>query len=146
MTHPLVGKSITGVYLATDGGALRFDLAPDGDVPARPGTRLSIIARADGDCCSRSWIEGFDNPTALIGRVQSVDDIDMPDRGNPNDYDVIRYYGCKVTTDKGACVIDYRNSSNGYYGGSLVWPGPDAYFYGGVFDQNQSTLEWKNIA
>lgn len=31
--------------------------------------------------------------------------------------------GFKVTTDKGVIVIDYRNASNGYYGGSLSWPG-----------------------
>ena len=31
----------------------------------------------------------------------------------------VAYYGLKITTDNGRAVIDYRNSSNGYYGGSL---------------------------
>ncbi len=42
----------------------------------------------------------------------------------------------------GACVIDYRNESNGYYGGDLVWPGKAHHFYGGVYGQNVSTERW----
>lgn len=34
-----------------------------------------------------------------------------------NDY--LQYYGVQINTDKGAFTLEYRNSSNGYYGGSL---------------------------
>ena len=57
--------------------------------------------------------------------------------------DVIQFYGFKVSTDKGVLVIDYRNESNGYYGGSLTWPGD--YHYGGVFEQNISNGDFQDI-
>ena len=134
--NPLIGKTVRAVHLADDKGAIRFDV--DGCEP--------IIARADGDCCSHTWIEGLDTPSLLIGgEVTAVEDLAMPDLGQPDEYDVIEYYGCKITTTKGACVIDYRNSSNGYYGGSLSWPSDD-YFYGGVYGQNVSKEEWKQVA
>ena len=138
-TNPLVGKKILAVYLAEDKKAIKFDL--DGAEP--------IITRADGDCCSSTWIEYIETPENLLGTVAAVEDVDMPDKGSPAEYDVIAYYGCKITTDKGSCLLDYRNESNGYYGGSLDWPRKDgtaSYFYGGVFGQNVSNEDWKKIA
>lgn len=54
----------------------------------------------------------------------AVEEIAMPNLGNVDgvyrqDCDCVEYYGLKITTDKGRAVIDYRNNSNGYYGGSL---------------------------
>lgn len=135
-TNPLVGKIVTAVYLADDGGAIRFDV--DGGDP--------VVARADGDCCSHTWIESVDSPERLIGvPVVSVEDLEMPDLGSPDEDDVIAYYGCKIVTEKGDVVIDYRNESNGYYGGDLSWP-TDSYFYGGVYGQNVSTENWRLLA
>lgn len=143
--NPLIGKKITHVFLAADRKAIRFDV--EGGEP--------IVVHADGDCCSSSWIESLDAPNALLGMVRSVEDLDMPDLGSvaaqgedkTSGYDpeCISYYGCKITTDKGACVIDYRNESNGYYGGNLVWPGSGSY-YGGVYSQNVSKEEWREAA
>jgi hypothetical protein len=128
--NPLIGRTVVGVFIATDKKALRFDVE-DG---------AAIVARADGDCCSSTWIESADAPEMLLGKVVSVEDLAMPDSGQPDEYEVVAYYGCKITTDKGRCVIDYRNKSNGYYGGDLRWPGD--YYYGGVWGQNISTEEW----
>lgn len=114
MTNPLIGKTIEGVDIAEDRQALRFRIAG-----ADP-----IIARVDAECCSYTWIENIENVEALTGRVvRNAEDIDMPDLGNMPDRDVVAYYGFKIETDGGTCVIDYRNDSNGYYGGSLSWPG-----------------------
>lgn len=135
MHNPLVGKMITAIYLAEDMKAIKFDVL-DGD---------PIIAKCDGDCCSDTWVENIENPSAAIGSVVTVAaDIDMPDLGNMPDRDVVAYYGFKIETAKGTCVIDYRNDSNGYYGGSLSWPG-DESFYGGVFHQNVSEENWKEV-
>ena len=41
-------------------------------------------------------------------------------------------------------MIDYRNESNGYYGGNLCWD--DESFYGGVYGQNVSTMNWQNVS
>lgn len=134
--HCLIGKVVTAVHLADDNMAIKFDVA-DGE---------PIIARTDGDCCSHTWIENVENVEALIGAaVLSVRNIDMPEAPpRDNDYDVIAYYGCGIATAKGECILDYRNSSNGYYGGSLSWP-DDSYYYGGVHGQNKSTETWKRI-
>lgn len=137
-TNPLIGQTLVAIYLADDNQAIKFVIAGG----------VNIIARAEGDCCSHTWIENVKNAEALIGSpIVSVEDIQMP--GEPDkvtgEYDdVIAYYGLKLTTAKGDCVLDYRNSSNGYYGGYLVWLGE--YSYGGVFDQNVSTEVWKLIA
>ena len=49
----------------------------------------------------------------------------------------------KITTDRGHIIVDYRNESNGYYGGSLSWP--DDHFYGGVYGQNDSSIAWQEV-
>lgn len=88
----------------------------------------------------REFLKGKEFPCTVTG----VQDIEMPDLGQPDDeYDVVAYYGCKISTNKGDIVIDYRNSSNGYYGGNLAWP--DENFYGGVFGQNNSNNEWRPL-
>lgn len=136
--NPLIGKTVTRVFLSEDGGAIRFD-SSDGQ---------SLIVHADGDCCSHSWIEEVQGVEQLIGSpVVSVEDVgDMPDRpGNRRGHyeEEMAYYGCKITTEKGYALIDYRNSSNGYYGGNLAWPGD--YFYGGVFNQNGAEKNWQEV-
>lgn len=133
--HCLIGKTIIAVALADDAKAIRFDVS-DGE---------PITARADGDCCSNSWIENVENAEALVGTpVLSVADIDMPDSPYDHDtFDILAFYGFKISTAHGECVIDYRNDSNGYYGGSLVWPSADDHHYGGVYGQNVSRNIWK---
>lgn len=137
MENPLLGKTLTAIYLAEDQKAVKFEI--NGEEP--------IVARADGDCCSRTWIENVENPEVLVGSpILTVENLDMPqtprDEGDYDDVTVC--YGLKITTAKGTCTLDYRNESNGYYGGDLSWPGD--YFYGGVYGQNVSKEEWKKIA
>jgi hypothetical protein len=110
----LIGKRIKGFLIEPDGSYVTIEF--DG----HPAVRL----QAYGDCCSTSWIESVDAPAALLGTVRDVEEIDMPNLGNIDgqrhkDVDQVSYYGLKITTDKGRCVIDYRNDSNGYYGGWL---------------------------
>lgn len=110
----LIGKQIVAFALADDGADIRFDV--------KEGGPITLVAV--GDCCSLTWIESLDAPTALLGTVLDVEEIPMPDLGNIDGtrhqgVEVVDYYGLKITTDKGRCVIDYRNDSNGYYGGHL---------------------------
>jgi len=134
MTNVLIGKTLTGIKIADDKHALLFQMA-DGD----------IIARTDGDCCSHTWIENVELPARGFPCVVSgVVDLDMPDLGSPSECECIAYYGCKIITDNGDIVIDYRNESNGYYGGNLSWPGE--HYYGGVSGQNESTENWVEVS
>lgn len=134
--NPLIGKVITGLEISADRQALRFILS-DGE----------MILNADADYCSYTWIEHVDLPAlGFPATVLSVEDLSLPDQPASTfhtDSDVLAYYGCKITTDRGELVIDYRNDSNGYYGGSLSWPGQ--YFYGGVYGQNVSKHEWQKL-
>lgn len=130
--HFLVGKKITAVYLATDGHAIKFS-TDSGE----------IVAKTDGDCCSNTWIENVEMPDNLLGTVQSVEDLTLREEGE--DGELTQFYGCKIVTEKGICTLDYRNESNGYYGGNLSWP-DDNYYYGGVYGQNVSSEEWRKIA
>lgn len=132
--NPLIGKTITAIQLTTDKKAIRFVLADGADV----------VARADGDCCSSTWIEHISLPArGFPATVLEAGDIDMPDLGSPSEYECVQYYGFELKTDKGHMVIDYRNESNGYYGGNLSWP--DDYFYGGVHGQNVANDEWATV-
>lgn len=78
---------------------------------------------ADGDCCSESWFADITGVSAMVGgTVSRVDEISMDGynvkdgRGRQED-DMA--YGYKIVTDKGYGDIVFRNSSNGYYGGSI---------------------------
>ena len=106
----MVGKTITSIVLSNEKDELVLQFSDGSD----------MTLQAYGDCCSSTWIESIDAPDNLLGTVQSVEDIDMPDLGNQPDHDVMSYYGLKIVTDRGHAVIDYRNDSNGYYGGDLI--------------------------
>ena len=129
----LIGKIITDVKIANDKQALLF-ITDVGEVKVL----------CDADCCSTTWVEHIEMPAlGLPAKVLQAEDLEMPNLGDMPDCDVVEYYGFKITTDKGELVIDYRNDSNGYYGGSLTWP--DERHYGGVFRQNNSDEEWVAI-
>lgn len=136
--HILVGRTITNVLLAEDKKAMLFK-TDGGDV----------IARADGDCCSSTWIEGVETPAAgFPAKVSAVENLSGLPEEQGEYGEVTAHYGCKISTDKGDIVIDYRNASNGYYGGNLVWPvepGEYDYFYGGVYGQNISNNDWREL-
>jgi hypothetical protein len=138
--NPLIGKTLTGIKLAADRQALLFQTT-DGD--------FEVLV--DADCCSYTWVEHIELPAlGFPALVTAVEDLDLPETTERppstfhEDPEVLAFYGCKISTDRGEIVIDYRNDSNGYYGGSLSWPG-DGYFYGGVHGQNVSKKVWQDI-
>jgi hypothetical protein len=134
--HILEGKTILDIKIANDKQAIKF-ITDQGE----------IVAKCDADCCSHTWIESVELPCAFPALVNSIENLHLRD-DEEIDGETIRFYGCKISTNKGDIIIDYRNSSNGYYGGSLSWPDePDEedYFYGGVFGQNISSQQWVDI-
>lgn len=127
----LVGKTLTKIDVAADKKAIRFTME-GGE---------TIVAKCDGDCCSSTWIESVEMPAGdLPAKVLAVTNLDLPSQGDGHGDELIQLYGLKLTTDKGDLVLDYRNESNGYYGGNLSWPGE--YHYGGVFGQNVCSEDW----
>jgi hypothetical protein len=78
----------------------------------------------EGDCCSRSWIEHLEAPKDFVGAillgVQDGGVAEPPDYEPHEDDECVKFYETRFHTDKGDIILEYRNSSNGYYGGSLV--------------------------
>jgi hypothetical protein len=129
----LKGKKIIDMKIASDRLAILFVTETE-----------NIIVRADADCCSNTWIENIELPlNPFPCTVISDNDIEMPNMGSKSDDECIKYYGYKIITDKGHIIIDYRNESNGYYGGNLSFQ--DDGFYGGVYGQNISNEQWQTI-
>lgn len=135
MGNELIGKKIVDVKIAEDNLAMLF-VCESGD---------ELVVRVDADCCSYTWIESVELPAlGFPFTVIACDDLDINKEPLENEeYEYLQFYGAKITTDKGDMVIDYRNDSNGYYGGNIVWPGED--FYGGVYGQNETNMNWRDI-
>jgi hypothetical protein len=97
---------------------------------------LYIKFGAEGDCCSHSWIEHLEAPNDVQGAII----LDVSDGGSvawdnheceegKNEWgyiahtcghDCLRVYNTRFDTDKGSVILEYRNDSNGYYGGNLT--------------------------
>lgn len=89
------------------------------------GNEVFMVFDSFGDCCSTSWIESLEGDQDIIGNeiiniieheLPPLKD-DDPDFMFDNNFTQICNY--EIVTAKGSCVIDFRNLSNGYYGGSL---------------------------
>jgi hypothetical protein len=69
---------------------------------------------AYGDCCSSSWFEHMSGTEALIGgTVSAIETANATMNGQELQMDFISF-----STDRGRAVLEFRNESNGYYGGS----------------------------
>ena len=105
----LIGKTISGFNLDPDKCWIEFNTSD--------GEKLHYEAHAE--CCSYSWIESIEDLDNLIGEtIISVDEKDIDGR-QEEEHEWLQVYNYDLNTCKGSCTIDFRNSSNGYYGGSL---------------------------
>ena len=86
------------LYVVTDDGLLTF--------------------YTDADCCSESWIEHISAPK-LPAKILSIEDKELPDPPPSGRQEVDKAYSTIFKTDMGDFEVEFRNSSNGYYGGSL---------------------------
>lgn len=109
---PLAGKRLAGVAISEDQERLIFTL----------DDRRTVTYTAEGDCCSRSWIEHLTVPPDIEGaEVTAWAEQDMGEKETA-DWETIRVYQTSFATAKGEIVVEYRNASNGYYGGWLAGP------------------------
>ena len=114
----LVGRILKGVSLSEDKQTLTIDI--DGAGEKRYGV--------EGNCCSSSWIEYLEIPDGVLGsKVIEVEELSM-DESDENkkhcdrckESDCLQVYQTLIKTEKGTISLEYRNDSNGYYGGYLV--------------------------
>ncbi len=83
----------------------------------------SIAIGVEGDCCSKSWIEHLTVPDLKAGAtVFGVVAYEMPDirLNSDTEHDVTLLYELRIRTSLGDVVMEYRNYSNGFYGGYPV--------------------------
>ncbi len=114
----MVGRKLRSVELTNGRSDIEF-LFQDG---------YKAKFAVEGDCCSHSWIEHLELPGDIDGAtVLSVEDSapvsqDHPEHDEENDDggDSISVYNTSFKTDRGEIILEFRNSSNGYYGGSLI--------------------------
>ena len=121
----MVGRKLKSVELEEDKEKITFYF--------EDGTKKSF--RAGGDCCSSSWIEHLTLPDKVEGAtILSAREAGMePWDGHKCEetkrpygverrcgHDSLKVYHTIFQTDQGEIVLEYRNDSNGYYGGYLV--------------------------
>lgn len=109
----LVGKHITKVQMNAGKDDVRFIT-----------TTGNLDYYCYGDCCSESWVNHVNDIDNLMdATVTQVEEFDfhtllgVEPEPTRQDSDEVLFH--KVHTNKGTCLIEFRNSSNGYYGGSF---------------------------
>ncbi len=108
----LVGLRITRVQVSDDDEWIVFT--------DENGRELRYQCFAD--CCSQTWISDIQGLDALLGNVvRRV--VAYPERDAPDEENVVQeyvtIYSFTLETDHGRFDVEFRNGSNGYYGGSL---------------------------
>jgi hypothetical protein len=111
--NEIVGKTINKIFISQDYLKFETDL---GDV----------CYLVTGDCCSSSYFQDFYGVKNLLGKkVKEVKSVELipGDTLASNDEDCIQVYGYQIFFEGGygdmTAVFSFRNSSNGYYGGSI---------------------------
>lgn len=138
--NDIIGRQIDMVLLDQSKEFLRF-MFDDG---------TSIVWSAVGDCCSHSWfesVEAFD----FSGKVLRIDnpqiDEDESKRADDSDGELIRSYFMTVYSERGRLCLEMRNSSNGYYGGSIeTGEGPMSQYGDPLTDARDLPASWKQVA
>jgi hypothetical protein len=125
------GKHLQEIAVSNDGETtLRFVLETNDGFETRYVT-------TDGDCCSVSWwADVIGAYSAYGGLITCVKSLDLPQNEQERSrQEEDRVYGYEITTDFGAVTLAFRNSSNGYYGGTAY----DVDF------ENADKIDWSVI-
>jgi len=75
---------------------------------------------AEGDCCSNSWIEHLTVPDDVAGAVITAVLDGRMSQSDADEDRLLQVYNTHFRTAKGDIIVEYRNESNGYYGGYLT--------------------------
>jgi len=116
----LIGKTVQSVFLTDDKQGLKFE--------CDDGTYTFIL---DNSCCSNGWIEHVSGVEDLKGSTISDIRYIQMEHVIPSLQDVDLIYGVKFTHTSSEykfrteTFLEFRNSSNGYYGSSIyIWKNP----------------------
>ncbi len=128
----IIGKKISRLEIENGNKAIKITLDDGGH----------IIGTAFGDCCSESWIEHINLPSlGLPALVIGVEDGGEEELEN-SAYYLLQSYKLRIITDRGDIDIEYRNESNGYYGGDLIFDSTSDFFKS---EYLSPTTVWKEV-
>jgi hypothetical protein len=111
----LIGLRVEAMFVTEGEHALAL-------VTDRPADDSILLLDTEGDCCSESWWADATGVMQLLhAKIVSTEDIelDTPEDGRSRQ-DEDQAYGLRINTDHGSCDLIFRNSSNGYYGGTCL--------------------------
>lgn len=78
----------------------------------------------ESDCCSYSYFYEINNINQMLTWIsKDIEEIDMPEVPEQDEYTCTLAYGYKINTEGGYGLIVFRNDSNGYYGGWMKYVG-----------------------
>lgn len=106
----LKNKKIKSITMTTDKESFTFEM--------EDGTTSTF--GVEGDCCSQSWIEYMTVPNDMSGATLLDFEESSYVADTAPDHNCLKVYQSYFKTDRGDIVLEYRNSSNGYYGGYLT--------------------------
>jgi len=104
----IIGQTLKSVYINQD----KTDII----VECENGKFYPFVT--DGDCCSETWIEHVTLPWREE-KIEKVEEIDLGD-AMPTRQEHDCLYGISI----GSLHVEFRNSSNGYYGGYIEMAEP----------------------
>ena len=108
----LVGRTILSAKVSDDNSSIVLET-----------DQGEVIGDCYGDCCSQTWIEHLETPAQFPMKVAAVNEVYIEER--EIDYAHVKSYHTDIIAPNGERLrIEYRNSSNGYYGGSIEWGVP----------------------
>jgi hypothetical protein len=104
----IVGQKLTAIHFEKGSDVLRID------------TDAGVwTLSADGDCCSESWWEAYEDTGALGRVVTALEERPEWEAPEASRQECEMVYGFELRTTHGMLVFELRNASNGYYGGSF---------------------------
>ena len=111
----LIDKKLTAVYINEDKTVVKLQCDDE---------YIDLVA--EGDCCSETWFEHISLPYAFSEEkytIKSWEDMELG-KAIPTRQEEDELYGVKIGLEtvegyKYDLYLEFRNSSNGYYGGSL---------------------------
>lgn len=115
----LIGRGVVG-YEKIGEDEVALEVLGRGPEPAT----VKAYIRLTGDCCSESYFTDPDQFRELFGQtildVEERRDEYVPKGAAPSRQEETEWAFLVFTTSAGHVTIDWRNDSNGYYGGSVV--------------------------
>lgn len=118
----LIGKVVEKIYISND----------DQCFLKLVGSDFEVCLEAEGECCANCYFSEIYNADSLRGReIEGIDFVEIATKvqteKSRQEYDDIMGIRIRLKSDRydidnfgKTCFIGVRNSSNGYYGGTVL--------------------------